>query len=269
MSTATPFRIAVVDQEAFGEIKQVCPKSFDWDNPDQYLLFVEETAREAKQQGLQPLYVFIEPSEYVDWCRAQNLPVDSSSSRAAFVGTIDGDGVIPYDSKQPLWGLAVVYIVLRSELGEAAPLERFTKIRREFFERYVEACVNTLGRWRCVVTASRFAEHNDDDLWLHFADALSSTTTMTHCADYLSVVDEIVSKSNRIEVPDHGWFDPIEMVMALAEAGHGLVGVEHRHGKEVSFRAFHIAQGRYDAVPVDEIRARLDVPNDMVVYEGW
>jgi hypothetical protein len=260
--------IAVLDQECCGEASDLFPTSFDWRDPDEYLAQQEAFAREITESGGEAFYAFIEPADYVEWCREQGRDVDSQASRAAFAGVILGEGdAIPYSPDQPLWPIGVTSMVLRSELG--AELDEPGDHVEAFLERFADLVLSQEGRYRSVVTASRYRVHDEAELWQHFAAAITSQTTLTFCDEYLSLTDRIEHRGDTVHSTDHGDHNPFEAVLSLAAVGHGVVGLEHRNGEEFSFRAFEVTHSGAVPVPADVLGRRLGTPDAPSLRSGW
>ncbi|MHB1762660.1 MAG: hypothetical protein ACYCS4_07975 [Acidimicrobiales bacterium] len=250
--------------------KELFPSSFDWDDPDEYLLVVESGAREIAERGGTPYYVFVDPIEYVEWCREVGAVVDSQQSRAGFAAAVLGEGdAIPYDPDQPLWPMGITSMVLRSELGSELAFDDAGSQTEAFIDRYTDILVTTPGRWRSIVTASRYRVHDETELWQHFASAVRSQTVLTFCDDYVSVTNEITNRDKHIRLPHYGDHNPLEAALALAELGHGVIGVEHRHGPDFSFRAFEVTPTGYRPVPPDVLGRRLGTPGAPSLRCGW
>jgi len=76
--------LSVLDQEAFAAARDTWPKSWTWNNADIYLEHIQQLAEGIDSQGGRPYYAFIEPAEYVQWCRQTGHQIDSSETRALY-----------------------------------------------------------------------------------------------------------------------------------------------------------------------------------------
>jgi hypothetical protein len=269
----TAVAVPVLDHETCVNAREIWPTSWDFDDPDEYLQSIEGLAGELARKGAVPYYVFIDPDEYVEWCRSTGHPVGSSSTRSLYAGAHlrEGDAV-PYSPGQPLWPMGVVSMVLRSELGDQVPLRTSeTSALDELIDRYTDFLVATPGTYRSVVTASRFADHDEAELWGHFRAAVLAQATLTHCAEYLSVQERIENDGGKVLVPRHGAYNPTEALLSLAAAGHGIFGIEHRNGNdEMTFRAWSISRrGGAEPVGPSELGERLGTPGAPSLRSGW
>ncbi|MHB8318060.1 MAG: hypothetical protein ACYDEP_02340 [Acidimicrobiales bacterium] len=259
-----------MDQEVCSLAGDLFPTSFDWTNADVYLQHQEDFAREVTKSGGTVSYVFIDPLEYVDWCREVNVPVDSQASRAAFAGVMSADGdAIPYSPEQPLWPMGVTAMVIRSELGGLLSPDPMDSQQSHFIDQYTDLIVAVNGRYRSIVTASRYAVHDEDELWQHFAAAVTSQTTLTFCDDYLSVMDHVENRNEKLTLSNYGNHNPWEAVLSLARVGHGIVGIEHRHNADFTFRAFDITPAGITPVDVETLGRRLRTPGAPSLRSGW
>lgn len=233
--------VAVVDHETCVRGKDTWPTSWTWTDPDTYLTQVEELAAGLADQGAAPVYCFIDPAEYVEWCRETGHEVDSSDTRAIYAGQLaqSGEG-IPYDPAQPLWPIGVTSMVVRSEVevdgSTSGPV-------LEFIRMFIDLVVQHPGTWRTIVTASRFHDHDQTEMWAHFQAAVDSRGKITFCGEYLSAQETIRHHNRRLHIPDHGDPHPMEVLLRLAAGGHGIAGIEHRDGDAFTFRAWNVTSG--------------------------
>ena len=262
--------VAVLDQETCAGAADIWPMSFEFDNPDIYLTHVEDMTREIADSGGYPFYVFIDPAEYVEWCRSEGQPVDSAHSRVEYASTVvEEGGGIPYDPDQPLWPLGIANMVFNSDLGSDIP-EAGLKLPGKIAEHFTNWVVAVPGTYRAVVTASRYAEHNEDELWRHFRSAIMDNVGLTHCDDYLSVQTVTVHRDNEMRVPNYGRFDPVEQLLHMSIVGHGIFGVEHRAGRDMTFRAWNVNKhGRLESVDTEVLGRYLGTPGAPSLRSGW
>jgi len=268
----TAVAVPVLDHETCVNAREIWPTSWGFDDPDEYLRGVERLVGELAKKGTAPYYVFIDPDEYVEWCRSTDYPVDSSTTRSLYAGALLREGdAIPYSPSQPLWPLSVASMVLRSELGDQVSFRTSENpALYELIDRYTDFLVATPGTSRSVVTASRFADHDGAELWGHFRAAVLSQVTLTHCAEYLSVQERIENNDGGVLVPDHGHYNPTEALLSLAGVGHGIFGIEHRDGDEMTFRAWSISRkGGAEPVEPTELGGRLGTPGAPSLRSGW
>lgn len=262
--------VAVLDQEAFTMTGELFPTSFKWQDPDAYLQDLEQLAETIAGGGGEAFYAFIDPYEYVEWCRQRDLPVDSQHSRAAHAQELLTQGeAVPYSPDQPLWPIGVTAIVLRSQLASCLSVADTKPHLQELLHDYSSYITARPGRYRCIVTASRYVAHNETELWQHFAAAVKGLATLTFCDDYISVNTSIENRDGIVYVQNYGTHDPFETVTNLAGVGHGIIGIESRHGQDLNFRAFEITGDGYHPMPVDTLGRRLGAPGAPSLRHGW
>jgi len=255
--------VAVLDYEACALAPEMFPRSFTWTDPDEYLAEVERTAARYAKSRYRPVYVFIDPDRYVEWCKETGHPVDSANSRAAYAG-LRADAGIRYNPRQRLWPLSVLSMVLGSEVW-LDDVDGVTGIERceamiEVRSQLMDFMLAADGTYRIVATAVRRHDCGEALLWQYFRDAITSPVELTHCGDCLSIIDTMQLEQNTLTVADYGNIAPLDAVMLLATSCHGLVGIDARNGDEFTFRAFEIDRDGLRPVPVDMLGKRLGAP---------
>ena len=156
-----------------------------------------------------------------------------------------------------------------SDLGSDIP-EAGLKLPGKIAEHFTNWVVAVPGTYRAVVTASRYAEHNEDELWRHFRSAIMDNVGLTHCDDYLSVQTVTVHRDNEMRVPNYGRFDPVEQLLHMSIVGHGIFGVEHRAGRDMTFRAWNVNKhGRLESVDTEVLGRYLGTPGAPSLRSGW
>jgi hypothetical protein len=264
--------LSVLDQEAFAAARDTWPKSWTWNNADIYLEHIQQLAEGIDSQGGRPYYAFIEPAEYVQWCRQTGHQIDSSETRALYAHQVLGEA-IPYAPDLSLWALGVVNIAERSErmkdISDSDLEAASAGVAGIIDDPLIAWIISTPGQYKQVVTAGRFVDHDEMEMWGHFHTALSSEATLTFCDEYLSINRLIKSETSSVAIPECGLIDPFEVVLCLGVNGHGLYGVVHRANGTSTLRVWELAGGAVTAVPVQELQTQLGATDPDWLRYGW
>jgi len=261
--------VAVLDHEVFELAPELFPTTFDWEDPEDYLAFMEEQIEAIAESGDMPWIVFIDPVDYLEWCEDENIPVDSSQSRAGYAAAVFAEGyAMPYESTDRLWSLSVLSMAVSSDVWEDTEDDEFSFFD-DWIDQYTDFVLTAEGRYRTIATASRLRVRDDTVLWQHFRDAVKSQVRLTYCPDYLSVVDIWRHEHNTLFVDDYGNVDPIVTILQLSMYGHGIVGIEHRDGDAFTFRAFEFDRNGWRAIPTSVLGNRLGTPNAPSLRYGF
>lgn len=275
-SSSKPALLAVLDQESALSAKEIWPTVWPWSEPRKHLKDVEDHARALVSQGRVVHLVFVDPVEYVEWCRRGRHTVDSAESLAMYSQALAANGgAVAYQPNVPLWSIGFVAIAYRSEVGQRAVGRHSVPVQEQIIRPLVHWCSNNVGLWVVVAIAARQDGCGEVELWQHVGDSLIKPIGLDEvdvhiCAAVLGARYAVNNAGMGPMTSAFGPYDTVEATMLLAEAGAGLFGIEHVGPTgQGSFRAWRMGSSGVATVPAIELARRLGEVRNLELASGW
>lgn len=271
-----PALFAVLDQESALSAKEIWPTTWPWDEPGKHLKDIEGSARELVDQGRAVHVVFVDPAEYVEWCRRGRRTVDSVESLAMYSKALAANGgAVAYQPEVPLWSIGFAAIAYRSEVGKRAIGQHSAPVQEQIVRPLGEWCSNNVGLWGIVAMAARQDGCSDDELWQHVVKSLTKPLGLDEvdvhiCPAALGARYAVHNEGQGPMTSAFGPYDTVEATVLLAEVGTGLFGVDHVGPTgQRSFRAWRVGPSGVAPVPVTELAEWLGEVRNLGLASGW